>query len=102
IFQVRVREENKTHNFLSADVMNQMFSNITSIYQFHNNFLLPQLENRMKNWESEPKIGDLMRSNAPFLKLYTEYVKNFDHAMNLINVWSEKSSKFAAIMQEIQ
>ncbi|XP_033745207.1 FYVE, RhoGEF and PH domain-containing protein 2-like isoform X2 [Pecten maximus] len=102
IFQARVREENKTHNFLSLDVMNQMFSNITSIYQFHNNFLLPQLETRMKNWESLPKIGDLMRSNAPFLKLYTEYVKNFDHAMNLINAWSEKSSRFAAIMQEIQ
>ncbi|XP_069100890.1 FYVE, RhoGEF and PH domain-containing protein 2-like isoform X4 [Argopecten irradians] len=102
IFQARVREENKAHNFLSVEVMNQMFSNITSIYQFHNNFLLPQLENRMKEWESLPKIGDLMRSNAPFLKLYTEYVKNFDHAMNLINVWSEKSSRFAAIMQEIQ
>ncbi|XP_060081887.1 FYVE, RhoGEF and PH domain-containing protein 4-like [Ylistrum balloti] len=102
IFQARVREENKTHNFLSQDVMNQIFSNVTSIYQFHNNFLLPQLENRMKNWESDPKIGDLMRSNAPFLKLYTEYVKNFDHAMNLINLWSEKSSRFAAIMQEIQ
>lgn len=52
--------------------------------------------------ESEPKIGDLMRTNAPFLKLYTDYVKNFDKAMNLINIWSEKSSKFAAIMQDIQ
>ena len=52
--------------------------------------------------EKEKRIGDLMKKNAPFLKLYTAYVKNFDNAMNLINVWLEKSPKFAALIQEIQ
>lgn len=50
----------------------------------------------------EKRIGDLMKKNAPFLKLYTAYIKNFDHAMNLINYWLEKSPRFAAIVQEIQ
>lgn len=33
--------------------------------------------------------------------MYTEYVKNFDDAMNLINCWYAKLPRFAAIMDEI-
>lgn len=52
--------------------------------------------------DAQPRIGDLMKTNAPFLKLYTEYVRNFDHAMNLINTWMEKSLKFSCLIKEIQ
>lgn len=47
------------------------------------------------------RIGDIMVKNAPFLKMYTEYVKNFDTAMNTINTLYAKNSKFAAIVEEI-
>jgi len=40
----------------------QMFSNIKSIYKFHNDFLLPRLEARMKDWDNDPRIGKLMLS----------------------------------------
>ena len=52
--------------------------------------------------ESQSKIGDLMKTNAPFLKMYSEYVKNFDHAMELINTWMDKSAKFANLIKDIQ
>lgn len=52
--------------------------------------------------KSKKRIGDLMKQNAPFLKMYSEYMKNFDNAMNLINQWSEKSAKFLSLLQEIQ
>ena len=58
----------------------------------------------MAGWESGPefqRIGDIMVKNAPFLKMYTEYVKNFDTAMNTINTLYTKNSKFAAIVDEI-
>lgn len=42
-----------------------------------------------------------MKNFAPFLKLYTEYVKNFDSAMSLINALQAKNARFAAIMHEI-
>lgn len=42
-----------------------------------------------------------MKNFAPFLKLYTEYVKNFDNAMNIINALYAKNRKFAALMDEI-
>lgn len=52
--------------------------------------------------EQDPRIGDLMKKNAPFLKMYTEYIRNFDNAMKLINQWMEKSSRFSEIIQDIQ
>ena len=54
-----------------------------------------------KEGEKFQKIGDIMKHNAPFLRMYTEYVKNFDHAMRTINTWYGKNSKFAAIMDNI-
>ena len=42
-----------------------------------------------------------MKKLAPFLKLYTEYVKNFDNAMNIINAVAAKYPRFMAIMDEI-
>ena len=56
---------------------------------------------RWEEGEDHQRIGDIMVKNAPFLKMYTEYVKNFDTAMNTINNLYAKNSKFAAIMDEI-
>ena len=50
----------------------------------------------------EQRIGDIIAKLAPFLKLYTEYVKNFDNSMNLIDKWTNQSPKFASLLQEIQ
>ena len=43
-----------------------------------------------------------MKKFAPFLKLYADYVKNFDRAMELINTWTEKSQEFASLLQALQ
>ncbi|XP_021930106.1 FYVE, RhoGEF and PH domain-containing protein 4-like [Zootermopsis nevadensis] len=101
IFHFRVDQENRAHNMFPQEMIPQMFSNIKSIYQFHHEFLLPQLEARMTNWDQEQKIGDIMKNFAPFLKLYTEYVKNFDNAMNIISALAAKNQRFTAIMDEI-
>ena len=42
--------ENRSTRMFPDDVIPQMFSNIKSIYQFHNDFLLPQLAERMQKW----------------------------------------------------
>jgi len=43
-----------------------------------------------------------MRKFAPFLKLYSEYVKNFDIAMETITYWLDKSPRLLQIVKEIQ
>ncbi|MEE6516544.1 hypothetical protein FKM82_026098, partial [Ascaphus truei] len=52
--------------------------------------------------DSNPRIGDILQKLAPFLKMYGEYVKNFDRAMELVNSWTERSSQFKSIIQEVQ
>lgn len=42
-----------------------------------------------------------MRELAPFLKMYTEYVKNYDQAMHLIGTWYQKQPRFAQIMDQV-
>ena len=38
---------------------------------------------------------------APFLKMYTEYIKDFNKATETINETYTKNKKFKAIMDEI-
>ncbi len=50
MFHFQIVLENRAHNMFPDDVVPQMFSNVKSIYQFHHDFLLPQLEKRMQDW----------------------------------------------------
>ncbi|XP_022240756.1 FYVE, RhoGEF and PH domain-containing protein 1-like isoform X2 [Limulus polyphemus] len=101
VFAFRVDQENRAHSMFPQEVVTQMFSNLKSLYKLHHDFLLPQLEERLENWETESKIGDIMKNFAPFLKMYTEFVKNYDNSMNLINLWCNKHPRFAQIMDDI-
>ncbi|XP_041048279.1 FYVE, RhoGEF and PH domain-containing protein 3-like isoform X1 [Carcharodon carcharias] len=88
---------------IPQDAITGIFSNISSIYCFHGKFLLPGLKTRIKEeWDKNPRIGDILQKLAPFLKMYGEYVKNFDRAMDLVNSWTQRSSQFKSIIQEIQ
>lgn len=51
---------------------------------------------------STPRVGDILLKLTPFLKMYAEYVKNFDKAMELLKQWTDRSPQFKAIIQEIQ
>ena len=58
----------------------------------------------MSSWHDAPsnqRIGDIIVKFSPFFKMYTEYVKNFDHAINTINAMYHKNARFAAIMDDI-
>uniref|UniRef100_A0A4W4E548 FYVE, RhoGEF and PH domain containing 1 n=1 Tax=Electrophorus electricus TaxID=8005 RepID=A0A4W4E548_ELEEL len=102
VFCGRLMEEARVRGSFPCEVVMGIFSNICSIYCFHQQFLLPALEKRMEEWEANPRIGDILQKLAPFLKMYGEYVKNFDTAMELVNTWMERSSQFKAIIHDIQ
>ncbi|XP_040893475.1 FYVE, RhoGEF and PH domain-containing protein 4a isoform X7 [Toxotes jaculatrix] len=100
-FCAKLMEEANKGTF-PVDVVKNIFSNISSINAFHSQFLLPDLEKRMGQWASTPRIGDILQKLTPFLKMYAEYVKNFDKAMELLKQWTDRSPQFKAIIQEIQ
>ncbi|XP_033491148.2 FYVE, RhoGEF and PH domain-containing protein 4a isoform X3 [Epinephelus lanceolatus] len=101
VFCTKLMEEANKGTF-PVDVVKNIFSNIASIHTFHGQFLLPSLEKRMGEWTSTPRLGDILQKLTPFLKMYAEYVKNFDKAMELLKQWTDRSPQFKAIIQEIQ
>lgn len=52
--------------------------------------------------EEGERVGETMKAFAPFLKMYVEYVNNFDSAINLIQQWTDKSKQFADLLLDIQ
>ncbi|XP_066580687.1 FYVE, RhoGEF and PH domain-containing protein 4a isoform X2 [Amia ocellicauda] len=100
-FSAKLMEEALKGTF-PVEVVKNIFSNISSIYTFHGQFLLPALEKRMEEWDSTPRIGDILQKLTPFLKMYAGYVTNFDQAMELVKQWTERSPQFKAIIQDIQ
>ncbi|XP_075689997.1 FYVE, RhoGEF and PH domain-containing protein 3 [Rhinoderma darwinii] len=88
---------------IPPEVTTGIFSNISSIYCFHCQFLLPELKTRItQEWNTNPRIGDILQKLAPFLKMYGEYVKNFDKAMDMVNSWTQRSPIFKEVIQTIQ
>ncbi|XP_056130132.1 FYVE, RhoGEF and PH domain-containing protein 1 [Lampris incognitus] len=102
VFCARLLEEARSRSSFPCDVVQGIFSNICSIYCFHQQFLLPALQRRMEEWDSNPRIGDILQKLAPFLKMYGEYIKNFDHALELINTWMDRCATFKTIIHDIQ
>lgn len=52
--------------------------------------------------DTTPRIGDILQKLAPFLKMYGEYVKGFDNAMELVKNMTERIPQFKSVVEEIQ
>ncbi|XP_076773281.1 FYVE, RhoGEF and PH domain-containing protein 2 isoform X2 [Arvicanthis niloticus] len=100
-FQELLREAGRSKAF-PEDVVKLIFSNISSIYCFHAQFFLPELQRRVDDWTATPRIGDVIQKLAPFLKMYSEYVKNFERAADLLATWMDKSQPFQEVVTRIQ
>lgn len=79
-------------------MLQQIENSNTTLYSF----LIVSLSLSLPHRESTPRIGDILQKLTPFLKMYAEYVKNFDKAMELLKQWTDRSPQFKAIIQEIQ
>ncbi|XP_034529111.1 FYVE, RhoGEF and PH domain-containing protein 4-like [Notolabrus celidotus] len=101
VFCSRLTEEAGRGSF-PPEVIRNIFSNISSIYSFHSQFLLPDLDKCICQWHERPGLGKVLLQHAPFLRMYAEYVRNFDQAMELVRTWTERSSTFRNTIQDIQ
>ena len=59
----------------------------------------------METWPQESvakqKIGDIFKTFGPYLILYTEYIKDFEKGLPMINELYCKNQKLKAVMDEI-
>ncbi|XP_064403220.1 FYVE, RhoGEF and PH domain-containing protein 6-like isoform X3 [Halichondria panicea] len=79
----------------------EIFLNIGEIYAL--NFdLLQELEDRLKNWDSNSMIADVLAKRAPFFKLYSMYSARFDSAQAAYCKWLKTSKPFAELIKLIE
>ncbi|ELU06337.1 hypothetical protein CAPTEDRAFT_224846 [Capitella teleta] len=100
--EILLKTKIQTAEVLGDELAKKMFPFIDSICQLHKNNILPHLRERLASWHTCPRIGDIMKTFAPFLKLYTDYVKNYDEAVKLVEQWNEKSPEFTRILRSLQ
>ena len=49
-----------------------------------------------------PRIGDIMKSIAPYFQLYTDYMAKFEKAIKTLNEMTAKNEKFALIVKDLE
>ena len=63
-------------NIIPLQDFQQIFRTLPQLLMFNKELLL-DFEDRIENWDSKQKIADVIVRKGPFLKLYTNYVKDF-------------------------
>ncbi|KAK0398716.1 hypothetical protein QR680_002722 [Steinernema hermaphroditum] len=87
---------------LDRKQLSAIFANISSLYQFHNNHLLPQLMDKCREWQTTRRISDVMKKQAPFLKMYSEYTNNYNNAYSNFIDYCKKKKKFLDIVRKFE
>lgn len=82
---VPLREAARTEPIISQDDIRTIFSTI-EIVVATNLELLEGIQGRITTWHPNQTIGDVFITMAAFMKVYTNYVKNFNNALSTIQV----------------
>ncbi|KAJ6233251.1 ankyrin repeat-containing [Anaeramoeba flamelloides] len=76
-----------------------IFCNIEEIMAVNKNFLT-NLGNRLKNWNSQLGMGDIMIQAAPKFKVYIQYSNNYDKSMQTLKR-SKRNQAFSSFLKSL-
>jgi len=82
-WETPLRNALEIKSIISREEIKLIFSNSEVLFGFHQ-MLLASLQEKINNWTDGTEIGPIFLENAPVLKLYVEYVNNFDNSMKTI------------------
>ncbi|KAJ3306219.1 hypothetical protein HDV03_000139 [Kappamyces sp. JEL0829] len=86
---------------LPKKTIGEIFAHYESIFTV-NQELRSQLEARLQLWDSGlDHVGDIFLSLAPFLRVYTLFLTNFNGAIKLVTLLTARNPRFAAFLQEV-
>jgi len=98
VFYRPLQEKAMDSSSITVDDINKIFSNIQSIKDFHV-ILEDELKNRVENWSKHRTVADIFLRFTPFMKIYTQYVNNYDIAIAAVQQCLARSSGFKAFLQ---
>ncbi|CAG8483041.1 16848_t:CDS:2 [Dentiscutata heterogama] len=90
-----------TKPLATSEDIASLFGNIEPLLSFHEE-LLKFLEERYKKWSPTEKISDIFLQNAPYLKMYSAYLKGFPQAIATMERLNKESKDFKKFIQSCQ
>ncbi|OMH82955.1 FYVE, RhoGEF and PH domain-containing protein 3 [Zancudomyces culisetae] len=78
-FEKKKNRKRQTNGAIDRDDLRKIFMNIAVIYKLHSEHILPRL--RAKKLHSN--LGSMLKRIVPMLKLYGEYINNFDNSQKV-------------------
>ena len=88
-----------TKPLLTLDEVKAIFSSLEVICAYNDN-LLEQLQPRVQDWSPQQRLGDIFLQICGFLKVYTNYVANYNISIYTLNRCRTKKEKFAQWLSE--
>jgi len=83
-----------------VDQLRIVFRHVKTLLNFHENFFLPALIQATKQSEYAARpdaisltcdaVGTVFEENTDFMKMYFEYINNFDEAVRIVEKWQSK------------
>jgi hypothetical protein len=83
-----------------VDQLRVVFRHVKTLLNFHENFFLPALVQATKqsDYANRPDsislmcdaVGTVFEENTDFMKMYFEYINNFDEAVRIVEKWQSK------------
>jgi len=83
---------------VSSEEIHAIFSIVDTLYTYHS-MLLEGLDRRVRQWGPETQIGDYFLQMADFLRSYSDYVNNYDQAVETLTKCEERPA-FKALLQK--
>jgi len=95
-----IRAYSKKNNQISNDDVSALFGNIDMILNLHAT-LAVELQKLKDVWPQRSNIGDVFKNFVPYLKLYTDYINNYNNSLTtLSNLRS--SSNFGSFLEKLE
>merc|ERR1712154_53992 len=88
----------ETNPIISDQQRHTIFSNCETIARLNKKFLI-DIENRLREWDSNDCLGDIFKEITPFFKMYTTYINNHEAATQELESL-KKDSKWMNFLSE--
>ncbi|KAK6634723.1 hypothetical protein RUM43_012125 [Polyplax serrata] len=98
---VQLKNYEGRNNHIPTTDLNKILNHLSQL-QTLNEDILEDLRKRIENWESSPKISDVIVKKGAFLKMYTTYIQNFESQTNYLDECMLKYPKFGKIVKEFE
>uniref|UniRef100_A0A8C1N4S8 FYVE, RhoGEF and PH domain containing 6 n=1 Tax=Cyprinus carpio TaxID=7962 RepID=A0A8C1N4S8_CYPCA len=82
-------------------VLNQILYYLPQLYEL-NKDLLKELEERVAHWSDHQRLADIFVQKGPYLKMYSTYIREFDHNVALLDEQCRKNPPFANVVRQFE